>query len=240
LPQQHHDGKAGSEGKDISGLTQSTFPLNALVNDLLQTRLSGLSENEGKESSVPHWSRIVGVGALVLGWIGMSVATFAGISLLMYPTLILLVVGVIAAIVGAISNAKNTVREWKTMEVDIVRDVGKNMSRWYETIRKVQRAYTPQQIKFAQDYFTAVASDSRLRLAVFVGALEKVGLIPLVATVFVTFAQLKSGGSYSLFLWYTAAVIGGGFYLVALKFVEVALTLERFAAVLKHAADVHE
>lgn len=202
--------------------------------DLLQTRLEGFAEGKEEVSHVRNLSKVVGIGALVLGWGANTATTLLNIPIPIYAALGPLLVGVAATVIASISSAKSTVREWKTMETDVLRDVGRNMARWYETIRSVRRVYTPKPIRFAEDYFAAVAADARLRMAMFVGALEKVGLIPLLGTVAVTIAKFTGSDPFTLFLWYTAAAVAGIFYVM------IALALERFTVILRHAGEEDE
>ncbi|QEZ45239.1 hypothetical protein D2917_12790 [Cupriavidus oxalaticus] len=208
--------------------------------DLLHTKLEGFAERNGEASHVQSLSKGIGIGALALGWAANTATTLLKIPIPIYATLGLLLLGVVATVIASISSAKSAVREWKTMEADVLSDVGKNMVRWYETIHRVRRAYTRKQIRFAEDYFAAVAADARLRMAMFVGALEKVGLIPLLATVVVTIAKFTDSDPFSLFLWYTAAALAGIFYVIALRFIEIALALERFTVILRHAGEEDE
>ncbi|MCO4890901.1 hypothetical protein MKD50_16080 [Cupriavidus sp. WGtm5] len=238
----HQDPKmlANIGAKHIHTAGSDAFPLDTLMVDLLHTRLEGFAESQDEVSHVRALSKAIGIGALALGWAGNTATTLLKIPIPIYVTLGLLLVGVVATVIASISSAKSTVREWKTMETDVLRDVGKNMARWYETIRSVRRAYTRKQIRFAEDYFSAVAADARLRMAMFVGALEKVGLIPLLGTVVVTIAKSTGSDPYSLFLWYTAAAVAGIFYVFALRFIEIALALERFTVILRHAGEEDE
>ncbi|KDP87818.1 hypothetical protein CF70_034460 [Cupriavidus sp. SK-3] len=145
-----------------------------------------------------------------------------------------MLLGAIAAAVSAVGVVMSTVREWGEMESNTLDAVGENMSRWYGTISRIRATYSREQILFAQGYVSDVAVQARARLALFVGALEKVGIIPLVASVALTLANFFKSGSMPL-LWFTAAVVAGVFYVLALRLVDIAFTLERFALILRHA-----
>nr|WP_147299306.1 hypothetical protein [Cupriavidus taiwanensis] len=148
--------------------------------------------------------------------------------------LALLVLGAIATTMSALGAVLRTVREWKALEADTMGSVGKNMSCWYEAIGKIRTAYSRKQIVFAQGYVADVAAQARGRLSFFVGALEKVGVIPLLASTAVALANFSKDGAVPL-LWCTAAAVAGLFYLLAMRLVDIAFMLERFALILKHA-----
>ncbi|WP_146208491.1 hypothetical protein [Cupriavidus plantarum] len=80
-----------------------------------------------------------------------------------------------------------------------------------------------------------VASQFRGRLAFIIGAFDKVGAIPLIGTTAFALGNFNKGGTPYL-MWCTAAAAAGLFYVIAMRFAEIAFTLERFALILDHAA----
>jgi hypothetical protein len=72
-------------------------------------------------------------------------------------------------------------------------------------------------------------------LSLFIGALEKVGVIPLLASTAIALANFNRDGTIPL-VWCTAAVVAGLFYFFAMRLVDIAFMLERFTLMLEHAA----
>ncbi len=143
---------------------------------------------------------------LTVGW-GLSVLASSGIyPKASIPALALLLIGVLTITILALRSTMRTVREWITMEATTIGAVGKNMARWYETVCNIPRTYTVEQISFARRYVTDVAAQARGRLALFIGALEKVGVIPLLATTAITLAGFYRYGTAPL-VWCTAAAV---------------------------------
>ncbi|EYS82178.1 hypothetical protein CF68_17275 [Cupriavidus sp. SK-4] len=171
---------------------------------------------------------------LSLGW-GLSVVIASGhyrsASLL---ALALLLVGVLAVTALGLRSTVLTIREWKTLEAQTIGSVGKNMARWYETVRNIRHTYTAEQIAFARRYLVDVAAQARGRLSLFIGALEKVGIIPLLASTAITLAGFHTDGTVPV-AWGTAAAVAGIVYFFALRLVDIAYTLERFALILEQA-----
>lgn len=216
------------------------FALDALMDDLVKVRQWSIAESPQKSAFLEVWSDRVCIGALALGWLANATSTWLKLPVLNWLALALLVVGGLATIGVAAYKSRLLVREWKSMEMELLGDIGRNLSRWYEAIREIRRAYSPQQLRFAKSYFSAVAKDARSRIALFVGALEKVGLIPSAVTLIVTLVKFRSGEPLSIFIWYTGATVAGILYVFTLKFIDVAMTLERFVVILEHASDDRE
>jgi len=208
--------------------------LDGLLGDLHRVVL----DSEGSSLKAPHGEgvlRWISVIALTAGW-AMSAMVSSGI----YPdwgitALGLLLTGVIAITILALRSAMQTIREWRALEAETVGAVGRNMARWYETVCKVRKTYSYEQISFAKRYVSDVAAQARGRLSLFIGALEKVGIIPLLASTAVTLANFNKDGTIPL-VWCTAAAVAGLFYCFAMRLVDIALMLERFALILEHAA----
>lgn len=210
--------------------------LEALMVELRAVVLAG---QDGKSSgSTPRYQNrllCACLAAMLCAWVTAVAAERGAPVWVSYLSLGALVFGALAAVGSGVSSAKGFLQEWKTVEVDMLEGVSKRMSVWYGTISTIRKTYTTDQIHFAQDYVTAVSSQLRSRLACFVGALDKVGVIPVVASASVALIKFHQDGVPS-FIWLTATSIAVFFYVLALRFLDVAFTLERLAVILKHAA----
>jgi len=210
--------------------------LDILLEELRQV----IAESElsaGESASTSRAVRIlqwVSAAGLALGWAAAILISMEIVSKGNSLALALMMVGASATVTLACIGASKTAREWKSVETDTLSAVGMNMARWFDAINKIRNVYTYEQIAFAQGYMSAVAAQARARLSLFVGALDKVGIIPLVASMAVTVAKFSEDGKLPL-LWCTAAAVAGVIYLFALRLTDVAFTLERFAFILGHA-----
>lgn len=206
----------------------------------LMGELSGVvrAVTSDEVDSTPRHQRVLLVVSLVgmaLAWVTALFAERGGPFWMAYVCLGSLVVGAAASIAYGVSTSRGFLKEWKTLEADMLDGAGKRMHLWYETISKLRGTYTPDQINFAQDYVCAVSAQVRSSLAYFIGALDKVGMIPLIGSVAVTLAKFFDNGQVP-FIWMTAAAVAGIFYVIALRFVGITFTLDRLAVILKHAA----
>lgn len=181
----------------------------------------------------------ISVVTLVAGWLSSVLTSLGYAPQLALWALLILLCGVISTVIIGAPSAIRSVREWNTLEADTIAAVGRNLTRWHTTILQIRETYSQDQLSFGRRYVSEVASQLRGRLAFIIGAFEKVGAIPLVATTAFALANFNKGGTTYLW-WCTAAAIAGLFYIMALRFAEVAFTLERLALILDHAAATRE
>lgn len=217
----------GVGGRDLLALDGLLKDLHKVVSDAEARSAASSSLAE----RLLRWASVIGLagGWAISAGVSWGVFSYGG-----YLALVLLVLGAVATTVGALWSAFSAVREWRVLEVETVVSVGKNMSDWYDIVCKIRAAYPREQIVFAQSYVCDVAAQARGRLSLFVGALEKVGIIPLLASTAITLANFSKDGTVPL-LWCTAAAVAGLFYLFAMRLADIAFMLERFALILKHA-----
>ncbi|RAS05009.1 hypothetical protein [Cupriavidus alkaliphilus] len=213
--------------------------VHALLGEL--RAVMGAYANEEADSTARHqqlllWVSLVGMAAALVFNV---IANRGGPAWTAYVSLILLLTGTVASVGYGIAGAKGFIKEWRTLEADMLDGAGKRMHLWYETIAKLRATYTPDQMSFAQDYISAVSAQLRSRLGYVIGALDKVGLIPLIGSVAVTLAKFFQEGQLP-FIWSEAAIAAGIFYVIALRFIGVTYTLDRLAVILKHAAKRQE
>ncbi|WP_150124037.1 hypothetical protein [Cupriavidus nantongensis] len=225
----------GSNSEKGQAAPDRAMTVHALMGELSGAVRAATSDGD---DSTPRHQRVllvVSLGAMALAWLTAFFAERDGPLWLAHVCLGLLVVGAATTIAYGLSTSRSFLKEWKTLEVDMLDGAGKRMQLWYETISKLRETYTPDQINFAQDYVCAVSTQVKSSMAYIVGALDKVGLVPLIGSLAVTLAKFFDNGQIP-FIWMTAAAVAGIFYVIALRFVGISFTLDRLAVILKHAA----
>lgn len=110
------------------------------------------------------------------------------------------------------------------------------MARWYTAVCRIRKTYSSEQISFAHHYVSNVAAQARGRLSLVIGALEKVGVVPLLASAAVTIVNFNRDGILPI-VWCTAAAVAGLIYFFALRIMDVSFMLERFALILNQAKE---
>ncbi len=209
--------------------------LDNLINELRTAKSDWEPSHDKASRGYSKYLFLGGLGGILLAWIGTVAVGWGAPAWTVYPALVALLFGTIAVVAASISNAIGFAREWRTLESDMLDGTGKKMGAWYEEISRIGGTYTPDQIHFAQDYIAQACSQIRARSSYIIGALDKVGLVPLLASVALALSKFFQEGQLP-FLWCTAAAVAGLFYVIALRFIDMAFTLERFSVLLKHAA----
>lgn len=211
--------------------------LENLLDRLVSVRRASEAETEARDGPIFSRSGGIGLGLFGGGWLASSGATWLHLAWLNALAVFVLVLGVVWLVVATIPTVRSFLKQFGSLEADTFNDVGRNLSRWYDAIPDIRENYSPEQIRFAQEYLKAVGSDARVRMAMFTGALDKVGLIPLVATTIVTLVKFNAGENLPMYLWYSAAAVAGLLYVAMLRLTDVAFALERFSLILKYAAE---
>lgn len=147
--------------------------------------------------------QFVSAASLSGGWAGAALVSGGTFKQAGAYVLGLLIIGALGVTVLAIGSAFGIVREWRTMEADMVGSVGRNMSVWYEKVCRIRATYPVDQLTFAHQYITSVANQARRRVSFFIGAIEKVGAIPLVASTVVALMKFSESGAIPI-VWCTA------------------------------------
>jgi len=215
---------------------QVTSTVSSLIEELRMV-MSTWEETDWKKSSgYRRWLSWGGLGGMSLALFGTLATQLGAPAWVAYLSFVSLLVGTVASVATGIANARAFLMEWRSIEADMLDAASKRMQLWHEVIVKIRERYTPDQARFAQDYVSAVCTQIRARLSYVVGPLDKVGLIPLLASA--ALALYKFFQEWQLpFVWCAATAVAGILYLVALRFIEVTFTLERLGVILKHAAE---
>lgn len=209
-------------------------PIDRLLADLHQVVIDSQSDSLGSAKSTGLLYRVSSL-TLVAGWLA-TVLTSIGFYPKLAPwALTVLLCGIVSTVGLGAPSWIRAIREWKSLEADTVAAVGRNLARWHHAILQIRATYTHDQLTFSKRYVSDVASQLRGRLAFIIGAFDKVGAIPLIGTTAFALANFNKGGTPYV-MWCTAAAAAGLFYVIAIRFAEVAFTLERFALILDHAA----
>lgn len=203
----------------------------ALLIDALQQ-----SDKDDEKSS---WAETWGLG-LSLSLMAIGFCTYLVYDYLWkQPILILfalgaMVVGEIGAIICSFSGARTTWVELKRFDHEMLFGAAKRMSDRYLLAKRVSERFDEKQIAFARDYLQSVCAHLRSRIGLMIGALDKVGIIPLAVSSLVALAKVYGNGAFAG-AWYAGAFVLLLFYVGSLKMLGTAYTIERFVIVLSHA-----
>jgi hypothetical protein len=104
-----------------------------------------------------------------------------------------------------------------------------------DLIAELSRDFQPHHLEYAKDSFALMAEQLRLRIGLLVGAIDKVGVIPLAVTAYISGLKAVKDGVivFSAVEWVWAAFIL--LYLLAVHMVSVAQQIDRIVLVYKQA-----
>ena len=105
-----------------------------------------------------------------------------------------------------------------------------------DLIGELARDYEPHHLRFARENFCMMASQLRSRVSLLVGAIEKVGAIPLALVSYLAFSKAFGTGIFGIAESVYAALIG--LYILGLRANIVAQWMDRVALVYGAALDM--
>jgi hypothetical protein len=106
-------------------------------------------------------------------------------------------------------------------------------------IEELARDYPQHHLEFAHASLTQRAEQLRIRIALIVGALDKVGIIPLAASAYLAILKLRKDGLLTFSgaeMWIVVSVIA--VYLIAMRLNNTAQWMDRTALVFKQAMEI--
>lgn len=227
--------RTGVTDMEPSGMTASAgLPaMTTLMDELSVVWRDIRSDAQGgpSSSSKPGW---FGSGLIMVGLVFAGIEKLWGVSSwLTYASLALLVFSICYLIYFVLTDGRIALRELRNLDQDIFTGIGINMEKRYSLCLDLRQRYSEDQIRFAQAYLLESLAQARPRLSSLVGPLEKIGIVPLVASAIVTFATTLSDKDFS-FYWYSGVAIATFMYFMAFRFFETTHAIQR-ASMLLHA-----
>lgn len=192
-----------------------------------------------KDRETSSWAETWGLG------LSLSLMAIGFCAYLVYdylwkqPILVLfalgaMVVGEVGAVICSFSGARTTWAELKRFDHEILSGAAKRMSDRYLLAKRISERFDEKEIAFAKDYLQSVCAHMRSRIGLMIGALDKVGIIPLAVSSLVALVKVYGNGTFAS-AWYAGAFVLLLFYVGSLKMLGSAYTIERFVVVLSHA-----
>jgi len=107
-----------------------------------------------------------------------------------------------------------------------------------DLVSELARDYLPHHLAYARDSYSLMAEQLRSRVALLVGAIDKVGLIPLAATVYLSGAKAFKDGivRFGNVEWILVAIIF--LYLLAIRMNATVQWMERMSLLYKQACEM--
>ncbi|CAJ0792124.1 hypothetical protein LMG18096_02639 [Ralstonia holmesii] len=138
------------------------------------------------------------------------------------------------SVVFTVFGGREILHMLKRFEIDALTGAEPRIAERYRLAQRIGAEFDANQIEFAKAYLQAGCQDVRSRIGMGVGALEKIGLLPLVASTLVALAKMYESSQFATF-WCAGALVLLLFYLGAMKILGATQTIDRLVLVLSHA-----
>ncbi|HWV04821.1 hypothetical protein [Ralstonia sp.] len=215
---------------DTPNLLSTESPLAPLL-----STLTGNGDTSAGPSRLHQWSQWIALSSLALCGLSLWVYVQWKIAALAWVVGATLVVGVVAAAVFVLVGVKATWAEMRDFEGSFITSVSSRLVERRTLVLRIGSGFSPQDILFARDYLKSVAAQLRSRISLIVGAIDKVGVLPLAASAAITLLKLNEAGAVTV-VWGAGTVALAYFYMLSVHMLDAAYTVERYVVILDHAA----
>lgn len=190
------------------------------------------------ETTFQKWSFFAATGLLCSGAIAAAVTYFWKNSFVALSGLVMLLASMITATIYQIASALPDLVKLRNVEREISSPLLARFDDDMDLINELAQTYETHHLVYAKESFALMAKQLRERISLLVGALEKVGIIPLVATGYLSFAKAQKDGLvvFSGIEWAFAAFLF--LYLLALRLSSSAQWMELVSALYEQAVSV--
>jgi hypothetical protein len=156
-----------------------------------------------------------------LGWLALVCVASSSVLAVAYQ---------VAQMVPEIVKLKNPERETSNSLVEV-------FNTDMDLIHQLSTSFEPQHLSYARAMYSNMAKHIRERIGLLVGALDKIGIVPVAVTAYLSYAKaMKDGISFGPYEW-----IGISFvclYLLAIRMTSTAQWMEHIAELYAHAYTV--
>jgi hypothetical protein len=190
------------------------------------------------ETNFQKWSFFSATGLLCGGAIAAAVTYFYKNSYVALAGLLMLLLSMIAATIYQIALALPDLVKLRNVEREISSPLLARFDDDMDLLYELSQSYETHHLVYAKESFALMAKQLRERIALLVGAVEKVGIIPLGATGYLSFAKAYKDGLvvFSGVEWAFAAFLF--LYLFALRLSSTAQWMEQVSALYEQAVSV--
>jgi hypothetical protein len=156
-----------------------------------------------------------------LGWTALICVSLASVAAMGYQ---------VAQIIPDMTKMKNPERE---ISSPLVKAFNDDM----DLIHQLATSFEAHHLSYARAMYSSMASQIRERIGLLVGALSKIGIIPIIVTTYLSYAKtIKDGLTFGPYEW-----IGISFvclYILAIRLTATAQWMEHVAEIYSHAYTV--
>lgn len=186
------------------------------------------------ETSFQKISFIVSVSSLVLGFLSGVCFRFWRIEWFGWSALVFISIASIGAMAYQVAQIIPEMIKLKNPEREVSSPLVKVFNDDMDLIHQLATSFEAHHLSYARAMYSNMARQIRERIGLLVGALDKIGIIPIAVTTYLSYAKaIKDGLTFGPFEW-----IGISFvclYLLAIRLTATAQWMEHVAEIYAHA-----
>lgn len=205
--------------------------------------LASILEGESKPMSLKPWENrtqfilfMVSAISLCFGFFCAAATHIWSEKLLAYTSLIFLIIAMVGSAAYQLAVVIPALKVLRHSEKNLTSPATERFNNDIDRISSLARDFERHHLEYARDRLTLIADQLRSRISFLVGAIEKVGILPLAVTGYLSAekilsdSKLTSSGVECAF----GALIA--LYLMAIHLLLVSQRLDRLVLIVRHAA----
>lgn len=206
--------------------------------------LASVLEGETKPLSLKPWENqtqcvlfSVSAGALILGFLCAAATHIWPEKWLGYTSLISLVIAMAGSAIYQLAVVFPMLKMLRHSEQSLSTPATERFNNDIDRISSLARDFEKHHLEYARDRLSLIADQLRNRISFLVGAIEKVGILPLAVTGYLSAEKVLADPKLasSGIEWAFGALIA--LYLMAIHLLVVSQQLDRLVLIVRHAAN---
>ena len=190
------------------------------------------------QTGAQKWSFWIATGAFLAGLASGLAFRMWKVDLLAWSALLLLLLSIAACAVYQAAHILPEAAKLKNIEREVSNPLVTDFNDDMDLIQQLSK-FELHHLSYAKAMYTNMAKHIRERCGLLVGALDKVGLLPLAATTYFSYAKaIKDGLSFGPIEWVAYALIA--LFLFAIRMTSTAQWMECISELYGHAIDIRQ
>jgi hypothetical protein len=209
------------------------FPVNAV--EMVLRKKTKDAKFQPYETTAQKWFLVISIGSLGFGFLLALSTRLWKVEGLVFTALFFVLASSLFAMGYQIASIIPELMKFRNIEKEVSKPFLAEFNNDIDLIYALSQTCEIHHLSFAKANFVLMAKQLRERIGILVGALEKVGLIPLATSAYFAFLKIKDGDLqlFSGVGWmFTAFVF---LYIIAVRMTGTAQWMERMSEIYEQA-----
>lgn len=187
------------------------------------------------ETNLQKWAFYLAIGTFTAGFAGALISYFWENQSVAFFALLLLLLSTVFVIAYQMASVLPEFYKLRNVEKEISHPLVEQFNEDMDLIRELAATYETHHLHYAEASYVRMARQLRERISILVGAIEKVGVIPLVITGYLSYAKAKKDGllTFDGIEWLLIAFLV--LYLLAIRMSSTVQWMEKVAELYRQA-----